>query len=450
MKQQLTLIALVFSGAVFAQNYQPIGVTGYNLDVVAEDTPAVSTTTGVLDENNYILYNADYGVATQSFSGLPNNGTIISPSGDHTFQLASYVGDNAIVLSTGQTDSLELDTPASFAAISLLGFATEGDGTILLVLKFTDGSGTVVNGSLPDWFYNANAIVGGFDRAGRLTDAPDFQFNQPQMYAFDYNLTCDDQAKTLQRILIINTTASPTIRTSVFAVSGMGLLDAQVVETMPSCAGADNGSASVDVTGGAYPVSFAWSTNPVQTTSTATDLAPGTYDVIITDASGCDDTLTGIVIGENSVNTDVTLNGTTLTAAAAGAQYQWLNCGQNNVAILGEMAQTFTPSATGNYSVEVTENGCIDTSDCMNVTVVSVKEWEQAFVNVSPNPVSDELTIEADAAIRSVAVTDLSGKVYNAALVQNKLMMGGLANGTYIVRIYTEDGGMSVQRIIKK
>lgn len=53
------------------------------------------------------------------------------------------------------------------------------------------------------------------------------------------------------------------------------------------CFGANNGSATIDVSGGMPPFTFAWNTNPVQNGATATGLAPGNYTVLITDAYGC-------------------------------------------------------------------------------------------------------------------------------------------------------------------
>ena len=47
------------------------------------------------------------------------------------------------------------------------------------------------------------------------------------------------------------------------------------------------GSVTVTTTGGVTPYTFKWSTNPVQTTQTISNLNPGTYTVTVTDAQGC-------------------------------------------------------------------------------------------------------------------------------------------------------------------
>jgi hypothetical protein len=49
----------------------------------------------------------------------------------------------------------------------------------------------------------------------------------------------------------------------------------------------NNGTATVLAAGGTGTIHYAWSTNPVQTTSVATGLAPGLYEVTVSDGTGC-------------------------------------------------------------------------------------------------------------------------------------------------------------------
>lgn len=58
--------------------------------------------------------------------------------------------------------------------------------------------------------------------------------------------------------------------------------------TISSCSNCPNGTASVSPTGGTGPYSYLWSNGG--TTSSITNLLPGTYNVIITDANGCEGT----------------------------------------------------------------------------------------------------------------------------------------------------------------
>jgi hypothetical protein len=62
------------------------------------------------------------------------------------------------------------------------------------------------------------------------------------------------------------------------------------------------GTATVTPGGGAPLYSFAWNTQPVQTTETATGLPAGNYTVTVTDANGCTLTATAIVDIVNAVD----------------------------------------------------------------------------------------------------------------------------------------------------
>lgn len=54
-----------------------------------------------------------------------------------------------------------------------------------------------------------------------------------------------------------------------------------------TCNNFSNGNISVNVTGGAAPYTFEWSTSPVQTSSTIQNLSGGFYTVTVTDANQC-------------------------------------------------------------------------------------------------------------------------------------------------------------------
>lgn len=59
------------------------------------------------------------------------------------------------------------------------------------------------------------------------------------------------------------------------------------------------GTATANVTGGISPYSYSWTTSPVQTTQTATNLSSGSYSVTVTDAGGCV-TTSSVVISQAS------------------------------------------------------------------------------------------------------------------------------------------------------
>ncbi|MBC7946407.1 MAG: gliding motility-associated C-terminal domain-containing protein [Chitinophagaceae bacterium] len=141
--------------------------------------------------------------------------------------------------------------------------------------------------------------------------------------------------------------------------------------TNSSCTGATNGSLTVTPgAGGAEPYTFVLgsTTQTGATSTTFNNIASGTYSVLITDASGCQFTLTNAVVNPNtgftatytSTNTSCVgaANGSlTVTPGTGGAgPYTFL---LGTASQTGATSTTFSGLAAGSYSVLVTDaNGC--------------------------------------------------------------------------------------------
>ena len=148
--------------------------------------------------------------------------------------------------------------------------------------------------------------------------------------------------------------------------------------TNVDCNGNNNGIISVSSIGSAGPYSYSW-TGPngfSSTTQTINNLAPGNYDVQITDASGCsiNETYsiiepTGINITTSSVNTNCsnTSNGSISANANGGTPpYQF----SLNSTFAWQNSNIFNNLSSGTYSVDVLDSdGCIFSSNT-NVGIV--------------------------------------------------------------------------------
>lgn len=144
-------------------------------------------------------------------------------------------------------------------------------------------------------------------------------------------------------------------------------LTATTVQTHVSCNGGNNGASTVTPQGGTVPYTYAWNTNPVQTTQTATNLASGNYSVVVTDTNGCTVTKnvtinepTPIDLYPSSTAEDCgQTNGTATVIADGGAggySYSW---NTNPV----QTTETASGLASGTYTVTVTDaNGCTDSA----------------------------------------------------------------------------------------
>jgi len=118
-----------------------------------------------------------------------------------------------------------------------------------------------------------------------------------------------------------------------------------------------------------------------------------TYFDTIPNAVGCDSILT-IILTINTADTSTTVTGLTISSNANGATYQWINCA-TMTAIAGEVNQSFTATVNGSYAVIVTKNACTDTSACVTISGVGIRDnLLDAKLDIFPNPTSGNVSID--------------------------------------------------------
>jgi gliding motility-associated-like protein len=298
IRKLLTVCFFFFLVSISRAQFTPIPISGYNHDVVAEaGTSSMTNTTIPLDGvtvSNKVMYSNTF-KTTNGFGGggIPDNGVITDAAG--SYQLAPYTGNNVLLLQRGQNGDLNLTTPAKFTTIRILCFSTEGTSAVNATLFFTDGStlNALTNYQLSDWFNaTTNLVSSGFGRCTRATPTgtADAYPTNPRFYYIEINLSCANQQKNLQKINFANVTTAgnnaPYPNAVFWAISGKTYtqnISANI--TQATCT--STGSAALTVTGSTSPYTYSWNTTPVQTGSTATNLAPGNYQATITDANGC-------------------------------------------------------------------------------------------------------------------------------------------------------------------
>jgi len=146
----------------------------------------------------------------------------------------------------------------------------------------------------------------------------------------------------------------------------------------------------------------------------------------LTNAAGCDSVVT-LNLSINSVSDiSTTLSGETITATNTNASYQWLDCDNNYSVINNETNPTFTASANGNYAVELTENGCIDTTNCEAITTVGVQEnIFGAGLEVYPNPSNGNFSVDLGKIKGNVKIniTDINGRLIQSSEYNNSQIL---------------------------
>ena len=193
-------------------------------------------------------------------------------------------------------------------------------------------------------------------------------------------------------------------------------------------------SITIDADDNVYTTGYFYNTVDFDPGAGTTNLtSTGSADIFIQKLSQC--------------NVDVSLTTTdpSILANASGASYQWLDCDNNFAAITGETAQSFTATANGNYAVEITQNSCIDTSVCVQISTVGINTSTSLSVrniNVYPNPTTGKIVIEGEN-IERVEIINPIGQIIKQYTVRNKSILIDISSqrkGIYFLRITTNNG----------
>jgi hypothetical protein len=168
----------------------------------------------------------------------------------------------------------------------------------------------------------------------------------------------------------------------------------------------------------------------------------GTYTELLTNAAGCDSTITlnltinlspatPVVYVQNEVNLS--------TDVVPGQTYQWIYC-SDLVPVAGATNPTFNPTANAIYAVVVTNNCGSDTSSCTAVSTIGLADQQQSEIVIYPNPNNGHFTIllPENNGSAKLEVLDLKGRIIFESILDqqsNELHLESLSSGTYWLRI---------------
>lgn len=160
------------------------------------------------------------------------------------------------------------------------------------------------------------------------------------------------------------------------------------------------------------------------------------------------------VINWTGMDLSTSLNNFTISASNSNATYQWLNCDNGYSPISGENNISFTATANGNYAVELIENGCVDTSECVSITTIGVNEFEQTIkLVVYPNPSSDVFNLTFKDGIKhgTLSITDIQGKLVQEKTIDNtsstSINLKDEVAGVYLLTLRTKTSQKTLELI---
>jgi len=166
-------------------------------------------------------------------------------------------------------------------------------------------------------------------------------------------------------------------------------------------------------------------------------ISSGIYSDVIKNSSGCDSTISIDLKIYNHTPT-ITQSKDTLHTENGDYTFQWLNCNPDFSIIDKESSYFYIPSKTGSYAVEVNENGCLDTTECKEITVTnSVSNLQSIAFEFYPNPASKQIYVFATQPDLYYTIEDVFGTILKEGILNQNtpISIQEIPNGCYFMRL---------------
>lgn len=181
---------------------------------------------------------------------------------------------------------------------------------------------------------------------------------------------------------------------------------------------------------------------------------PGIYTDTLVNAVGCDSILL-INLQVTHIDTSVSKDSATLTANETDATYRWISC--DGLPVDNEISTSYTPQSNGRYAVEITKNGCVDTSSCFTIDHYKFSEVNHETIcsMIFPNPTNRAFTVDVGRfeQIHSITLYDLNGKeVRTFTYVPQSSVDVDMdwQSAVYIVKIVTGKGAFYCKMVVQR
>lgn len=141
----------------------------------------------------------------------------------------------------------------------------------------------------------------------------------------------------------------------------------------------------------------------------------------------------------------LTLTNQTLNAISGYTAYQWYRCDPSGDILLnGEVFDSLLVKQNGEYRAILFDQNCSDTTDCIEVNILSQKEFSARNFEIYPNPSSGLFRLKAykDARPSHIEVVDDLGRIrfhipWPEEANDIQINLENLASGSYIIQIYS-------------
>lgn len=113
----------------------------------------------------------------------------------------------------------------------------------------------------------------------------------------------------------------------------------------------------------------------------------GTYYDTLTAVNGCDSIVETILTVDSLPDVRVNVNGNEIIAPIGGGTYQWVTCPDYTNIPSASTNYNYIATVNGDYAVIVSNNNCVDTSNCVTISSVGFQEYtDHTNLSIYPNP----------------------------------------------------------------
>ncbi|WP_165828985.1 T9SS type A sorting domain-containing protein [Flavobacterium sp. HTF] len=411
----------VYTLKVIDANTCSVSLSNITIIEVPELTATATITNVTCNTAGTVTINANGGSGTYQYSidgGISYSSSNIFTgltAGSYTFKIKD--SQNAVF-----TLSLDITitTPLQLIATVTSQQTCSGPGTIT----------AVVAGGLPPYYYSINN--------GAYSTSNIFSANSGM-----HMISVKDSNNCIETVMIAITDPTP--------------ITADVT--------VENQTITVVTTGGAggYQYAISPDLDKFSSNNIFTDLLPGTYTVLIQDATGCYITLSVVVDppaplieGKDTIIVEFTSGQTLGDIVVEGENIQWYSSNTPT----NKKAETALPLTTVlidgvTYYASQTVNG-IESKERLAVTAklkggLSTPDFELANFQFYPNPVKEILTIDNTSVIDGIEIFSLSGKsvlVKKINDTRSQIDLSHLSNGVYFLKVKSQGKERTI-KIIK-
>lgn len=182
-----------------------------------------------------------------------------------------------------------------------------------------------------------------------------------------------------------------------------------------------------------------------------TGLAPAsTYFLTVTSANGCTDNTLASTNNSSATPTAFIENtGNPYLLEVTNQAYTIYQWQLNGIDIGGAVSSSYVPTQNGDYTVSVSLNNCVASSNTITVSTLSIQALTELNIVVFPNPVKEFLSI-SNCKNSSIIILDIAGKVMISKENYNgeNIHISSMEKGVYHV-IISKNNKMTSLKFVK-